>query len=161
MKKSEIANKGKTKPRGNPAWVKGGPSPNPKGAPKRGTSWAEVITKTYEMTPAQIQEWLGARNELSASFRQMPQDVPLKHLVVARVAAALMFEPTPALLAAIMNRAEGMPTQAVELSGPDKKEITIRAFDYGLAVADIAPRPETDSESSGEGEGHSNGAQVG
>lgn len=160
MKAETPANRKKTgKPRPT-AW-KPGQSGNPKGAPKRGTSWAEVINKTYEMTPAQIREWLGPRNELSAAFQQMPQDVPLKHLVAARAAAALMFEPTPGLLAAIMNRAEGMPTQALELSGPDKKEIVIKAFDYGLATSAIAPRPTPDSESPGEGEDSSDGTPVG
>lgn len=38
-----IVNKTVTKKRGNPNWKKGGPSPNPAGAPKRGASWREII----------------------------------------------------------------------------------------------------------------------
>ena len=39
----KIVNKPGSKKPGNPNWKKGGPSPNPAGAPKRGMSWREII----------------------------------------------------------------------------------------------------------------------
>lgn len=139
------------------AW-KPGNSGNPKGAPKRGESWTEIIKRVGDLTPS---EAAATSLELAKQLLKIGDGLTLKEAVVLRVYGALLFEPNPGLLNAFMNRAEGMPTQAVELSGPDKKEITIRAFDYGIAIAAIAPRPESDSESSGAGESDSDGAQVG
>lgn len=157
MKAETPANRKKTgKPRPT-AW-KPGQSGNPKGAPKRGESWAEIINRVGDLTPPEA----AARSlELSKQFLKIGDGVTLKEAVTLRAYGALLFEPTGGLFNALTNRAEGMPTQALELSGPDKKEIVIKAFNYGLAVADIAPRPAPDSESSGDGESDSDGAQMG
>ena len=38
----------KGNPNGNPNWKKGGPSPNPKGRPKRGESYTDIILNVGE-----------------------------------------------------------------------------------------------------------------
>lgn len=55
----------------------------------------------------------------------------------------------------------GKVPNPVELSGPEKGPIPIRTFEYGVAIAAIAPGSDEDSEASGEGEGYRNGAAVG
>lgn len=110
------------------AW-KAGQSGNPKGAPKRGESWAETIKQVCEMTPKELADLLGARNELGRQFRQMPQDVTMKQLIIARVCAALMFEPQAGLFNALMERAEGKVTSTLDVtSGGDKLGPTVIIF---------------------------------
>ncbi len=79
---------------------------NPKGAPKRGTSWAEVIKVVSEMTPAQIMESLQG-GPLFDQLRRMPQHLSMKYLVVIRWFVAQMNEPSPSLAGVIMDREDG------------------------------------------------------
>lgn len=86
------------------AWKKGQPSPNPKGAPKRGQSWTELIKEYGELTPS---EAAAKSLELSKQFLKIGDGVTLKQAVVMRVYASLLFEPQPGLLNAFLERAEG------------------------------------------------------
>jgi len=88
-------------------WLKGTPSPNPAGSPKMGESWASVISEISNMTVEEIITLVGKDNDLGRSFIQMPRKIQMKKLVVARVLAALMFEPTSGLWNSLMERAEG------------------------------------------------------
>lgn len=98
-----------TKRKGNKAWVKGGASPNPKGAPKRGQSWKEIIHEIGEMTPDE------ARQMCAQLFSKvnLHDEVTLKQAVVMRVYAALLFDPQPGLLNAFMERVEGKVAQPI------------------------------------------------
>lgn len=107
-----------TKPTGKPkrkapptAW-KPGQSGNPKGAPKRGQSWTELIKEFGELTPS---EAAAKSLELSKQLLSIGDGVTLKQAVVLRVYAALLFEPQPGLLSQILDRAEGKVAQPLEL----------------------------------------------
>ena len=101
--------KGKKNPakRNATTWVKGMPSPNPKGRPRDGESWAHVIKEISNMTPEDIVSMVGRDTDLGKSFLQMPRNVQVKYLVSARVVAAMMFEPTQGLWHELMERSEG------------------------------------------------------
>lgn len=81
-----------------------GKSGNPKGAPKRGESWTELIKSIGEMTGEQVAAFAG---NLGAEFTKMPKGVTLKTLVIMRVYGQMINEPSPGLLNAFMERAEG------------------------------------------------------
>jgi hypothetical protein len=110
----------KTKRKGNPNWKKGGPSPNPAGAPRRGQSWKEIIQEIGEMTPDE------ARAVSEKIFEQVKlgNEITLKQAVVMRVYAALLFEPQPGLLNAFMERVEGKVAQPIT----DMTDDEIRQF---------------------------------
>jgi hypothetical protein len=97
-------------------WAKGTKSPNPKGAPKRGQSWAEVIKEISELTPDEARE-LSAKIFAHVDIHD---PVTIKQAVIMRVYAALMFDPQPGLLNAFMERAEGKIKDEVSLSGSVK-----------------------------------------
>jgi len=94
------------------AWKKG-QSGNPKGAPRRGMSWAELIKDVGELTPP---EAAAKSLELSKQFLKIGDGVTLKEAVVLRVYGALLFDPNPGLLNAFMDRVEGKVKQAVEMT---------------------------------------------
>ncbi len=103
--KKKTQRKGRWKP---------GESGNPKGAPKRGESWAETIKAISDMTPAQAAEWC---NQVAGKLKSIGDDVSLKQAVTLRVFAALMFDPQPGLFNAVMERTEGKVADRVEHSG--------------------------------------------
>ena len=100
---------------------KPGQSGNPKGSPKRGESWAEIIKRYGEMTPGEAAQ---ESMELARKLLSIGEGVTLKQAVVLRVYAALLFEPQSSLLNAFLDRAEGKVIQPV--SGPDGKDIILR-----------------------------------
>lgn len=99
-----------TKRRGNKAWVKGGASPNPKGAPKRGQSWKEIYNTIGNLTPKEAAEYCRA---VAGKIGTIGDQVTLKEAVVLRVYAALLFDPDARLLGLVMDRDEGKVTQPV------------------------------------------------
>lgn len=109
----EIANKPPTKKRGNPNWRKGGASPNPTGAPKRGESWQEIIKAYGDLTPSEAAK---LSLELTKKLLSIGDGVTLKQAVVLRVYADLLYEPNPGLLNSFMERAEGKVSQPIELT---------------------------------------------
>lgn len=109
--KSKATAKPKGKPRGKP-WKKG-QSGNPAGAPKRGESWAEIIKRVGDMTPAEAAQF--ARG-IAGKLASLGDGITLKEAVVLRVFASLMFEPTAAMLAVLMERAEGKVQDKVDLT---------------------------------------------
>jgi len=121
------ANKGVTKRKAPPhAWKKG-QSGNPKGAPKRGFSWAELIKEYGDMTAPEV----AARSlEMAKQFIKLGDDgLTLKEAVVIRVFGSLLFEPQPGLLNAFMERTEGKVKQPFSL---EEKELE-NAIDAELA----------------------------
>src|SRR3990172_5876691 len=105
---------------------KPGQSGNPKGSPKRGESWAEIIKRYGEMTPGEAAQ---ESMELARKLLSIGEGVTLKQAVVLRVYAALLFEPQASLLNAFLDRAEGKVIQPV--SGPDGKDIILRVIYEG------------------------------
>ena len=95
-----------------------GQSGNPKGAPKRGESWREMVKMVGDRTLAEALErypWLADkvpdRIKLDAGVIDA---LTLKEVVVANVFGALLEAPDSALWNGLMNRAEGQPEQPVE-----------------------------------------------
>jgi len=121
------------KKRGNPAWQKGGKSPNPSGRPKDGESWAAIIKSVGDMYPADLVAFIGKDNDLGRMLSKLPADVQMKYLVTARVFSALMFEPTSGLWKELMERAEGKVQERVDVTtnGKDITLIARKASDVG------------------------------
>lgn len=151
------------------AW-KPGQSGNPKGAPKRGESWAEIIKRVGDMTPV---EAATHSLELGKQLLNYGNSITLKEAVVMRVYGALLFEPTGGLFSALTNRAEGMPNQSLNVNSQDNKTIQIVAVDYRSSLAQLAPpdesiilttfesRPMADLPTPGEAEVSCDGPKVG
>jgi hypothetical protein len=113
-----LADNSKTtvKPRGRP--FRKGQSGNPKGAPKRGESWAEIIKRIGDMTPVEAADHARA---IANKLRVMGDAITLKEAVVVRVYASLLFEPTSSLLNTFMERAEGKVTEPIDLTSKGEK----------------------------------------
>jgi len=113
-----VANKRKSTGNGNlkPRWKKGDPSPNPRGRPKKGASWAELVGKLGDMTPEEVKQWVASIG------RRLPNrsDVTLRELAVLAAYVDCILDPNPRMLVALMERTEGKPLQAVEVGGSDK-----------------------------------------
>ena len=110
--KTTANSKPAAKPRGRP--FPKGTSGNPKGAPKRGESWAEIIKRIGDMTPVEAADNAVA---LAAQLRKYGNALTLKETVVTRVYAALLFEPQVGLLNAFMDRAEGKVADRLQVDG--------------------------------------------
>jgi hypothetical protein len=95
------------------AW-KPGQSGNPAGAPKRGESWAEIIKAFGDLTPNEAADKIQA---LAVQLRKYGGQLTLKQAVVARVYAALLFDPQAGLLNAFMDRSEGKVADRVRIDG--------------------------------------------
>lgn len=99
---------GKTKT----SW-KEGESGNPKGAPKRGESWTEIIKFYGDMTPQEAAEHA---TKIAGKLRTMGDHLTLKQAVVLKVYVSLADEPTASLLNSFMDRAEGKVREQVDVT---------------------------------------------
>lgn len=133
-KKSAANTNGTAKPRGKP-WPKG-VSGNPAGAPKRGESWAEIIKRVGEMTPAEAAQ---RSLVLAKELLKVGDGVTLKEAVVLRVYGALLFDPQPGLLNAFMERAEGKVAQTVNVNPSDA--LLAKMKELGLSWEDVRNDP--------------------
>ena len=141
----QIANKAATK-RGNPAWQKGGASPNPAGRPKDGQSWREVIAELSNATVEDIIQMVGEHNDLGRALKAMPKNVQMKYLVTARVMAALMFEPQASLWNGLMDRMEGKVTEPIDVtSGGDKVANINEVYASVIHKLGLTEQPAEDS----------------
>lgn len=83
-------------------------------------SWRQVMKSMGELTPGQMADFL--EGKLAQEFRALEistnpdgtKPVQLKELVTARVYAALLFDPNPSLLNALLDRVEGKVSEKVE-----------------------------------------------
>jgi hypothetical protein len=114
------------------AW-KPGQSGNPKGAPKRGESWAETIKKIGELDGPEIASLWDTQHK---EFAKLPEGITMKQLVVMTVYAALLREPSPGNWRELMERADGKVKDQVELSGDEEKPITIRIVRASAVATD-------------------------
>lgn len=134
-----VANKKKTTG-GKPHRWKKGQSGNPRGAPKRGESWAEIIAKYGNMTGGEVAQIAGY---MAKEFNRLPEGVTLKELVVMRVFGQMINEPSPGLLSAFMDRTDGKVKDQQEHSG--KVIITVNYSDTSAPSSGA-----TDDQSAGE-----------
>lgn len=85
---------------------------NPKGAPKRGFSWAELFEKYGSMTAIQLRK---AAKEKGTS---------IKELAVINILFALASGDVNArLVSAVMDRQDGKPVQPISGAGEDGEHI--------------------------------------
>lgn len=119
----------------NGQWLKGTPSPNPKGRPSVGESWKEIIEAIGKMTSDRIHGIVG-NNDLGRAFQQMPKGIPMRDLVVMRVFSALMFEPQSGLWNTLIERVEGKVPQPLQLDVTE--ELRRLMHDLNLTSTDIA-----------------------
>jgi hypothetical protein len=101
----------KKKPRGKP--FPKGVSGNPAGAPKRGESWAEIIKRIGDMTPAEATAHAQA---IAGKLKVMGDGITLREAVVIRVYADLLFQPTASLFNSFMDRTEGKVKEQVDVT---------------------------------------------
>lgn len=138
MTSKPAANTGATvKKRGRP-WPKG-VSGNPKGAPKRGQSWRELISELGEYDGPGAAQRAGF---LAKQFNKLTPGVSLKELVVLRVYAALIDDPQPGLLNSFMERVEGKVADELKMKG-DKDAPLIFQVVYGPRRIASQPARET------------------
>ncbi len=138
MKKSAVSSKPQQKRKATPASWQPGESGNPRGAPKRGESWAEVIKRIADMTPKEAADFCKG---VAAQLATLGEAVTLKEAVILRVFAALMFEPTAGLFNALLDRTEGKVTQplAVDMTVRDWREL---ARAHGLSEEEVIVEAE-------------------
>lgn len=103
------------------AW-KPGQSGNPAGAPKRGESWAEVISKYSDMTPEEIAK---AAEKIAGKLKSIGGNITMKEAVVIRIYTALMFEPTAGLWNGLMDRAEGKVSDKLDITSGGEKLVNV------------------------------------
>ena len=97
------------------AW-KPGQSGNPKGRPKTGQSWSEILAEVWDQYPQELLDIIPA-GPLAAGIKQYPKEVQIKYLVAVRITQALLFEPTSGLLTEVLNRLEGKVQERLQLDG--------------------------------------------
>jgi hypothetical protein len=103
---------GKRGGRRSTSW-KPGQSGNPKGAPKRGESWAELFKELGNLTPAAAARKCHA---IAGQLQGLGDKITLKEAVVLRVFSALLFEPSSGLLNAVLDRVEGKVAQPIDVN---------------------------------------------
>lgn len=111
------------KKRGNPNWVKGGTSPNPAGAPKRGESWAETFGKLGNMDRDEAAAYFGEKTDIGRQLKQLSPGIPLKDIIGIRALITLANDTDARLLGQVGDRIEGKPNQPI--SGKDGDAIKI------------------------------------
>lgn len=122
-----------TKRKPTPASWKPGKSGNPKGPPKHGESWASVLTWASNLTGEEAAK-IGPP-EMAKFFRPL-KGLELKRAIVLRVFAALLFEPSPSLFNAVMDRIEGKVSQPVDVSW--REEAKAQGYDPDKIVDEFA-----------------------
>ena len=97
-------------------WKKG-QSGNPKGSPKRGQSWKEIVKAIGDLTPKEASDYCHA---VAGKIGSIGDQVTLKEAVILRVFAALLFEPDARLLGVIIDRDEGKVSQPITVTWRDE-----------------------------------------
>ena len=107
--------------------MKGSGPLNPKGRPHLGESWREIFEAAGKLTKSELMKLYPV---FGKRLEGLPADVPLRDAVALSALVTLACEPSPGLLAAIMERTDGkVPTQ-----------IEIR--DWRKAVQDAGMNPD-------------------
>lgn len=102
----ETANRHKSAKRGGKtsgSW-KPGQSGNPKGRPALGESYREIFSKVGNLTIGELREFYPTYGN---RFTNVDSGVKLKELVSLSVLVALACEPTPGMLATLLDRTDG------------------------------------------------------
>lgn len=96
-----------------PASWKPGQSGNPKGRPALGESYREIFSAAGNLTIGELRE----RYPIYGSrFPGVPGDIKLKELVALSVLVGLACEPTPGMLATLLDRTDGPVEHVISLN---------------------------------------------
>ena len=142
---------------------KPGQSGNPRGRPPLGMSWREIFDKAGKLTKRELMELYPVYGKRLVG---LPDDVPLRDAVALSAMVTLACEPSPGLLATIIERVDGKVIQPIAfesmtdeqkreyvrdllaaggyiLSGPEETGVSSNATEEGGAVdaalTDAAP----------------------
>lgn len=96
-----------------PASWKPGQSGNPKGRPSLGESYREIFSAAGNLTIGELRE---RYPHYGARFAAVPDDVKLKELVALSVLVGLASEPTPGMLATLLDRTDGPVEHVISLN---------------------------------------------
>jgi hypothetical protein len=88
-----------------------GQSGNPKGAPKRGMSWKEILEQVGNLDGEQALERAG---RIFADLKKYPKQVTLKELSAIAYYIRMINDPNGSLLNAVADRTDGKVVQPVE-----------------------------------------------
>ena len=99
---------------------KPGQSGNPAGRPSLGVSYKEIFTATGNLTIGELKE----RYAIYAKrFPGVPDDIHLKDLVALSVLVGLAIEPTPGLLATLLDRTDGPLEHTINVNKLSDEEL--------------------------------------
>jgi hypothetical protein len=90
-----------------------GVSGNPKGAPKRGMSWREILEQIGDLDGAQALERAGM---IFRDLKKYPKGVTLKELSAISYFIRMINDPNGSLLSAVADRTDGKITQPVDVN---------------------------------------------
>ena len=100
-----------------PQTWKPGQSGNPKGRQPVAESMTGILRTLSEMTAAEILDWLPADNPLGQAYKDMPQHVPMRTLLMLRIINSQMFDPNGVMTREIFDRLEGRVPFRAEVDG--------------------------------------------
>lgn len=94
---------------------------NKEGAPKRGQSWQETVKRLTDMTREELIAYVGKTTRLGKLLKELPPKVPVKDALLLIAIIQFGRDPNPRLLSTLMDREEGKPQQAVDLTSGGEK----------------------------------------
>jgi len=122
MTNGKPANKRQSGKRGGKtrtSW-KPGQSGNPAGRPSLGESYKELFSKVGNLTIAELREFYPT---YGARFPNVVDGVKLKELVSLSVLVALACEPTPGMLATLLDRTDGPLEHTINVNKMTDEEL--------------------------------------
>lgn len=99
---------------------KPGQSGNPRGRPALGESYKEIFTAVGNLSIGELKERYVA---YAKRFPGVPDDIHLKDLVALSVLVGLAIEPTPGLLATLLDRTDGPLEHTVNINKMSDEEL--------------------------------------
>src|SRR5690349_8669540 len=86
---------------------------NKAGAPKRGQSWQEAIDRLTDMTREELIAYVGASTKIGKLLKELSPKIPVKDVLILVSIIAYGRDPNPRMLATLMDREDGKPTQPI------------------------------------------------
>ncbi len=123
---------------------------NKEGAPKRGQNWQATVKRITDMTREEAIEFVGAKTKLGRLLKELPPDIPIKDGLVFMSLIAYGRDPNPRMLATLMDREEGKPQQAIDVTSggesiepqlPDEERLA-RMKQLAVMIADEVGRKD-------------------
>ena len=90
---------------------------NRDGAPKRDPmGWKATIKRITDMTRDEAIEYVGAKSKVGKLLKELPENMPIKDALVFISIIQFGRDPNPRMLSVLMDREEGRPQQAVDIT---------------------------------------------